>query len=372
MGGVGKNTRQIIILSILTFVLTGIVLLILFFAYPDPPMDNITKARAALSLAGEKEAGKYAAGEYSLANTLWDSLMTEWKSQNSLPFFKRDFTHITLLSEQIVLHAEYAVLSASTGKETVKIKTEEDLRRINEVIARFNTEYSKLPLHQPVWSDISRVKLLCKEAEVTMQRGCFIKASAILNDCLAIAESCDSLVSVLIEDYFASFPEWEKWITETIRRSRKDQSAAIIVDKFEHKCYLYNKGKIIAEYTAEFGPNWIGDKNYSGDKATPEGKYFITKKLGQKETIYYKALLLNYPNEEDIIRFKEAQKNGAIPPGRNIGNLIEIHGNGGKGINWTDGCVALENNHMDEIFKFVNVGNPVIIVGSVKPLNAIL
>jgi lipoprotein-anchoring transpeptidase ErfK/SrfK len=52
-----------------------------------------------------------------------------------------------------------------------------------------------------------------------------------------------------------------------------------------------------------------------------------------------------------------------VPPGRGIGGLIEIHGAGGQGRNWTDGCVALVNPDMDRLFAAVGVGTPVTIVG---------
>jgi len=58
-------------------------------------------------------------------------------------------------------------------------------------------------------------------------------------------------------------------------------------------------------------------------------------------------------------------------PRRGIGNLIEIHGDGGKGINWTDGCVALTNSDMDKLYGLVGVGTPVTIVGSLRSLKEI-
>ena len=58
------------------------------------------------------------------------------------------------------------------------------------------------------------------------------------------------------------------------------------------------------EFNAELGKNWVGDKRVKGDNATPEGMYKITKKLDSRKTKYYKALLLDYPNAEDITKFK--------------------------------------------------------------------
>ena len=52
--------------------------------------------------------------------------------------------------------------------------------------------------------------------------------------------------------------------------------------------------------------------------------------------------------------------------------MIEIHGNGGKGIDWTEGCVALTDKEMDVVFKIAKVGTPVTIVGSMVELENIV
>jgi murein L,D-transpeptidase YafK len=102
--------------------------------------------------------------------------------------------------------------------------------------------------------------------------------------------------------------------------------------------------------------------------ATPEGMYKITKKFEGSKTKYYKALLLNYPNDEDKEKFKSEIGNGSLPASAKIGDLIEIHGNGGKGIDWTEGCIALTDKEMDIVFKITKVGTPVTIIGSMVDL----
>jgi len=52
--------------------------------------------------------------------------------------------------------------------------------------------------------------------------------------------------------------------------------------------------------------------------------------------------------------------------------LIEIHGNGGKGIDWTEGCVALTDKEMDVVFKIAKVGTPVTIIGSMVDLQNVM
>jgi len=58
-----------------------------------------------------------------------------------------------------------------------------------------------------------------------------------------------------------------------------------------------------------------------------------------------------------------AKRRGELPRGSGIGGLIEIHGEGGRGQNWTDGCVALKNADMDDLFARVRNGTRVTIVG---------
>ena len=105
-------------------------------------------------------------------------------------------------------------------------------------------------------------------------------------------------------------------------------------------------------------------KLHQGDGATPEGRYKITDKKSRGRSRYYKALLLDYPNREDLRELEALKASGEIPRGTRAGSLIEIHGEGGKGKDWTDGCVAITNDEIDWIFTRVAVGTPVTIVGS--------
>jgi murein L,D-transpeptidase YafK len=110
------------------------------------------------------------------------------------------------------------------------------------------------------------------------------------------------------------------------------------------------------------GFNWIADKSRADDGATPEGRYRVVK--ANKLSLYHKALLLDYPNATDRAEFAMARRRGEMPLTAGIGGLIEIHGEGGRGRDWTRGCVAVTNADMDELFARVPIGTPVTIVGS--------
>jgi murein L,D-transpeptidase YafK len=134
----------------------------------------------------------------------------------------------------------------------------------------------------------------------------------------------------------------------------------VLVKKSESKLYLKKDGKIIKEFHVAFGANPKGHKQQEGDERTPEGKYILDYK--KEDSSFYKAIHISYPNESDK---KRAKKLGVNP-----GGLIMIHGQkNGIGwlswitqiFDWTDGCIAVSNSAMDEIWESVKVGTPIEI-----------
>jgi hypothetical protein len=82
-------------------------------------------------------------------------------------------------------------------------------------------------------------------------------------------------------------------------------------------------------------------------------------------------MLLDYPNAQDRAHFAQMKKQGLISRRAGIGNLIEIHGNGGRGFDWTSGCVGMRDRDIDDLFRIVGTGTRVTIVGSIESLSAI-
>ncbi|HXK09248.1 MAG TPA: L,D-transpeptidase [Vicinamibacteria bacterium] len=156
---------------------------------------------------------------------------------------------------------------------------------------------------------------------------------------------------------------WRRWVEETRAFSRSTGQTVILVLKEKNRLVLLQNGSPVRTYDAEVGRNALGVKERQGDRATPEGRYRIVKKRDHGQSGYHRALLLDYPNAADRARFAAAQGRGEIPKGEQIGGLIEIHGEGGRGRNWTEGCVALSNPDIDDLFSRVDVGTRVTIVG---------
>jgi lipoprotein-anchoring transpeptidase ErfK/SrfK len=136
----------------------------------------------------------------------------------------------------------------------------------------------------------------------------------------------------------------------------------LLVDKSRHRLYVYADGKLRRQYEVALGRHAGGPKVREGDRRTPEGVYRILAKKDRGQTRFHRALLIDYPNARDRAIFVRAKAEGRLPKGAHIGGLIEIHG-GGTGFDWTNGCIALENRDIDDLWKRVRVGTPIVIVG---------
>jgi murein L,D-transpeptidase YafK len=159
--------------------------------------------------------------------------------------------------------------------------------------------------------------------------------------------------------------------SEALKLPLKDPR--IVVLKSKRQLKLYSAGSLVRTYKVGLGLNPVDDKKRQGDRATPEGEFYIFVK--NNKSAYYLSLGLSYPNVEDAERgvrdglisqtqhdaIVKAIKRKATPPQNTaLGGDIYIHGNGASS-DWTWGCVALENEDMRELFDAVQVGTPVAI-----------
>jgi murein L,D-transpeptidase YafK len=137
----------------------------------------------------------------------------------------------------------------------------------------------------------------------------------------------------------------------------------IIVKKSQRRLYLMRDGKPIRTYRISLGIEPVGHKERQGDNRTPEGGYYINWRNPNSQ--FYKALSISYPNQQDRLR---AARYGWDP-----GGDIMIHGEprrGGDGPlrdlvraeDWTQGCIAVSNLAIDEIWRYTVDGTPIEIL----------
>lgn len=214
---------------------------------------------------------------------------------------------------------------------------------------------------------LTEAEILAAEAKGLAARGRLGDALGKLQRASVCTISAMETILPILNRYAdkSQIARWRTWFDEAVSESARSGSYSIVVSKIDRKLILYKGGRPYKYYDVGIGINGSNDKLYAGDKATPEGRYRIIKKRPRSR--YHKALLINYPNDEDRRQFVHAKNKGLIPPYSGIGGLIEIHGGGKDGM--THGCIALENNQMDELYAIAAVGTPVTIVGATEYQN---
>jgi lipoprotein-anchoring transpeptidase ErfK/SrfK len=217
--------------------------------------------------------------------------------------------------------------------------------------------------------DLIKAELEISEATGLCRNGDYEAAERKLSKIASLISEAEEILLPVVNRYSNEnlISKWRKWAKETIYFSKNNETSAIIINKSERNLTIYKNGKPIRTYSVGLGSYGSRDKLFAGDGATPEGKYWIIKKLDR--SYYHKALLINYPNEEDRREFLRAKKMGHIPSTAKIGGLIEIHGGGRDSM--TYGCISLDNPDMDEVFDLVSVGTPVTIIGAISKENVI-
>ncbi len=147
-------------------------------------------------------------------------------------------------------------------------------------------------------------------------------------------------------------------------RARKvpvtEKADLVVIVKSARTMTLYRGGKILRSYNVALSRDPTGPKERAGDHKVPEGDYVIDSKNAHSR--FHLALHVSYPNAGD----RERARKFGVSPGGNI----EIHGLerpfawiGGlqRQVNWTDGCIAVTNSEIEEIWRLVPVGTHVEI-----------
>ncbi len=356
----------------MVFILILIVVVYTIFSWKNPPIDEIKQARINLTEAKKINSDIYAAETFRNAENYYDSAMYQWNSENKKISWVRDFSKVRYYADKAADLALTSIEKTKRASGNVKFVLKKQIEYLQREIELYKKLYGIVPLEVNQRKEFVKGKLLLEEGIIAYKKQDYSVAFNKLDSSQIIIKKILQHSQQLLEDYFLSYNNWDKWIEQTINDSRKHKTTCLIIDKYARKCFLYKNGILVNDYDVELGTNWIGHKNYQGDKSTPEGSYKIIKKKSNGATKYYKALLLDYPNDDDKSRFNSNKKKGKIRKDAQIGNMIEIHGHGGIGSDWTDGCIALKDTDMDKLFSSCSIGTKVTIIGSARPLNEIL
>jgi len=210
-------------------------------------------------------------------------------------------------------------------------------------------------------------------------------AAAILLACAALASCARPAPAVEVPAAQAAAPAPFKDETAVAPPSAEEEelnrrplklplkNPRVVVRKAARRVELFSGGERVRLFRAALGFAPEGDKERQGDGRTPEGDFYVCMKNGRSN--FYLSLGLNYPDAADAARalrerlitraqhdrIVRANREGRCPPwDTKLGGEIFIHG-GGSASDWTLGCVALENQHVKELFDHLPTGTPVRI-----------
>lgn len=369
--GLGKKFRlKWFFIGLVSVLLIAITISVIIVSQKTLPTEDLRLAREALSIAKEAEANIYSEEIYKKSVQLYDSAMVNWSRENNRFILFRDYTRVIDFAKRSKKIAEEAKDEAIKKSANLSKDVEAAFVSLAKKIELYNKLFKDLPLPKSVFDAHNKSKMYLSESKIAHEGGKLKEAEVLFKKAEIYTNHANVAAGKMLRDYFGDHAYWVKLANDAIAASRGGNKV-ILVDKVAHVLYVYQSGKVISSYEAEFGPNWMAHKERNGDKATPEGNYRVTKKKERGATIYHKALLLDYPNAEDRAKFQAKKKKGLISRNAGIGSLIEIHGNGGKGFNWTSGCVGLKDRDIDDLYRLVGSGTRVTIVGSIKPLSVI-
>ena len=142
--------------------------------------------------------------------------------------------------------------------------------------------------------------------------------------------------------------------------SELPMATRILVEKFARRMTLFEHDRVLRTYRVALGVEPVGPKQVEGDLRTPEGRYRIIARNPRSD--FFLSLQVSYPDARDVDRARRA---GARP-----GGAIMIHGLPNQPrqsleyyakTDWTDGCIALNNADMIEVWMLVPENTPIEI-----------
>jgi lipoprotein-anchoring transpeptidase ErfK/SrfK len=332
----------------------------------DAAPGRLRAARAALGSAAAAGAPRWAPEEWQEATAAFQHAQLDHRRQELRLLPLRDFRGARTAAERAWEAAEAAETAAHEARAGARVESAAAVEDAAGALDTAEAFAAAMHLRALERRRLQRARTSLAEARLLQENGELIAAAQEARRAAAEARGVSGNAAQAASRLRDSrlIKRWGQWIAETVAWSRRTGKAAVIVHKADHRLTLYAAGRRVKTYRADMGFNLVGDKAVSGDGATPEGRYRVTVKKDRGRSIYHMALLLDYPNAEDRAEFARLKRKGQVPRHAGMGGLIEIHGEGGRGKDWTKGCVALTNRDMEDLFRRVPVGTPVTIVGT--------
>ena len=359
-----------------SYLVTG-VLSVILFALPGcmqkVPSEVVEAIESLDRQLVESQGAEYAPEVYGRFVKHWVALRGQLQAAEDEIVWPWESNPLLGSLQKVRAEGEEAMAQSRSQRETRRLETETRLAFLEGRLRTFNSRIDEMGSRVVLGRKPVEMALLLHQARTFFDQGLYDRSVHVAQQAAGMMEVQTAVLTTTLGHYADErrIHAWRRMAQQTIEWSRVHHTAAVVVSKADRRLTVYRNGRQILSYPVRLGYNGILEKRYQGDGATPEGQYHILRKRDRGQTQFYRALVLNYPNGEDRRRFQQARHTGRIPADAFIGGQIEIHGGDDILMNQTLGCLMLENWQMDAIFRVVEQGTPVTIVGAVQLTNSI-
>jgi L,D-transpeptidase-like protein len=344
-----------------------LLLAVALFGCGQPPLGQIEAAKRAMERAARAGGVLRAPAVCTAAQAALALAEAEIRVQMKRSSWSRRFDEANVLADKALEAGRSCAAHAQAALDYRRTRAESAIEDLRDAIAHTTALSRHVPDGEGIKSRLLRAAISLGEGRTSYGNGQYERAEEAAARGRGEIATAVTEIGTFIDTYSADPRRrtWGRWIAETLKDSKSRGKAVVIVDKLRRQLLVLRGDDELASYDVDLGLGGMDSKTRAGDAFTPEGRYKITEVRNPGQTRYYRALMLDYPNPDDVARFRALQKAGRVPRGVHIGSNIEIHGEGGRDQDWTQGCVALSNDDMDEMVGLVDVGTPVTIVGMI-------
>ena len=321
----------------------------------------------------ELRAAEFSPTDYTQFAHQWMALKARVQADEDLIRWPWEPNDLEIALRRLQEEGSHTVARLTKERESLRRSAEDKIARVEDRFRTMTLQVSAIDSRLLLGQKSVEIDLLMKQAHAFYQQGRYDRS---LDASDQAAQNLAKQAAVLSSEFgrYADrdrISRWQQMAKDTIIWSRIHRTSAIVINKADRVLTLYRNGQKTLSYPVRLGLNGIREKRYQRDGATPEGRYRISSKRGQGQTQLYRALVLDYPNEDDRRGYRLGQKTGQIPPSRAIGGQLEIHGVENELMAQTLGCVMLDNPHMALLYDRVEKGTPVTIVGALHEQNSV-
>ena len=321
----------------------------------------------------ELRAAELSPTDYAQFAQQWMALKVRVQADEDLIRWPWEPNDLEVALRRLQEEGSRTVARLTVERESLRRSAEDKIARVEDRFRMMSLQGSAIDSRLVLGQKSDEIERFMKQAHTFYEQGRYDRS---LDASYLAAQYLATQAAVLSSELgrYADrdrISRWQEMANGTITWSRIHRTSAIVINKADRVLTLYRNGQKVLSYHVQLGFNGIREKQYQEDGATPEGRYRINSKVGQGQAQFYRALVLDYPNEDDRRRYQLGRKTGQIPASRAIGGQIEIHGVENERMAQTLGCVMLDNPQMANLYDRVVMGTPVTIVGALHEQNSV-